>query len=390
MANLPTAAKAAVFAVLLAVTALTVVVALLMGLRESFDHDCLQFPSSPSIEGVSEGFTVKDLSKGGKDKVCEAAFGQVTAACKDVYIRNKLIMGQPDLGDNTDPYHLQKLVHGVDQSELRLTINDNSDESLQIWGDSCRSPGGCSGPGRMAHKFQADGTAEHVGPIRTYTSVTRDEPLPQGWGGGLHTWDVYANATIGAGSGGQVRSYINSRGDIVGEKVSAKEITGAYMHGTTVKGLEVSGDQVQGGTVKSGTLCVGATCVNADEFAKIKALLTKRPPPPQAPPPPPPKPAPLVILYEHPEGVPGRSIHIRDNGPRGLGGYDLPLRGFNDKTSYIQIGPWTKAWFYKDTKFRGRFFVASTREQGSHVPYQDLRRYDMDDKISSVRIQANH
>lgn len=40
--------------------------------------------------------------------------------------------------------------------------------------------------------------------------------LPPGWGGGLHTWDVYAEATIAAGRNGAVAAYMNADGHIVG------------------------------------------------------------------------------------------------------------------------------------------------------------------------------
>eukprot|EP00798_Chlamydomonas_sp_ICE-L_P000115 gene115-biopygen3421 len=64
--------------------------------------------------------------------------------------------------NNTDNYTLRKVVHGVDKSSLRLTINDDSDEVFEIWGDSCAS-GGCGGEGAVAHKFTADGNAWHKG-----------------------------------------------------------------------------------------------------------------------------------------------------------------------------------------------------------------------------------
>jgi hypothetical protein len=83
----------------------------------------------------------------------------------DLYVGGKVhFYGDPaktggwNSGDNSDPYYLQKIHTGPDQSHLRLTLNDNADESLQIWGNSCGSPGGCGGPGQLAHKFQADGT----------------------------------------------------------------------------------------------------------------------------------------------------------------------------------------------------------------------------------------
>jgi hypothetical protein len=44
--------------------------------------------------------------------------------------------------------------------------------------------------------------------------------MPNGWGGGIHSWDVYANATIAAGRDGSVAAYMNSAGDVmVGNKL---------------------------------------------------------------------------------------------------------------------------------------------------------------------------
>jgi predicted nucleic acid-binding Zn-ribbon protein len=40
-----------------------------------------------------------------------------------------------------------------------------------------------------------------------------DKQMPSGWGGGVHTWDLYAGSTIAAGQGGNIGSYINSGGD---------------------------------------------------------------------------------------------------------------------------------------------------------------------------------
>eukprot|EP00798_Chlamydomonas_sp_ICE-L_P002893 gene2893-biopygen8738 len=85
---------------------------------------------------------------------------------KDMYIRDLerlekfLIKFQTPKTNNTDNYTLRKVVHGVDKSSLRLTINDNSDEVFEIWGDSCAN-GECGGEGAVAHKFTADGNAWH-------------------------------------------------------------------------------------------------------------------------------------------------------------------------------------------------------------------------------------
>ncbi len=55
---------------------------------------------------------------------------------------------------------------------------------------------------------------------------------PSGWGGGVHTWDVYAQGTVGAGpSGGPLKAYLNSAGDI--------GATGSITAGGVVKGGDV-------------------------------------------------------------------------------------------------------------------------------------------------------
>ena len=36
--------------------------------------------------------------------------------------------------------------------------------------------------------------------------------FPSGWGGGIHTWDAYANGTVGAGTNGSLNAYLNNAG----------------------------------------------------------------------------------------------------------------------------------------------------------------------------------
>jgi hypothetical protein len=68
----------------------------------------------------------------------------------------------PSTSNASDPYYLEKVVDSS-SSHLRLTLNDDPDESLQIWGNSCKSTGGCTGPGQLQHRFTADGSASHAG-----------------------------------------------------------------------------------------------------------------------------------------------------------------------------------------------------------------------------------
>lgn len=60
----------------------------------------------------------------------------------------------------TDSYYMEKKVAGDNKSSLRLTINDDADESFQVWGGSCAT-GNCSGEGAMRHRFDAMGNAWH-------------------------------------------------------------------------------------------------------------------------------------------------------------------------------------------------------------------------------------
>ena len=66
-------------------------------------------------------------------------------------------------GSDNDPYWFEK-IGNTDSNHLRLTINDNSNESLQIWGNSCGTTG-CGGEGILQHKFDASGNTQHKGTV---------------------------------------------------------------------------------------------------------------------------------------------------------------------------------------------------------------------------------
>jgi len=78
-------------------------------------------------------------------------------------VQNRLYFKEP--GDNSDPYYLEKVNTKNNESHLRMTINDDADESFQIWGNSCGEQGGCGGPGAMKHTFDAQGNAVHRGQL---------------------------------------------------------------------------------------------------------------------------------------------------------------------------------------------------------------------------------
>lgn len=75
---------------------------------------------------------------------------------------------------NTDRIYLEKIDHQSDQSDLRLTVNDNGNERLEVWGSAC-SNGGCSGKGRGQHFLQGDGTAYHRNKLIIAPNIAPDE-----------------------------------------------------------------------------------------------------------------------------------------------------------------------------------------------------------------------
>ena len=122
------------------------------------------------------------LNDKGTRHLCQIASAQVQQVCDvDVNVAERLFFHDvsmhdtPYLGDNgwaldgktgnnSDPYYMQKLTPGPNESSLRLTINDDANESFQIWGNACGTTG-CGGEGAQQHKFRADGSASHSGSL---------------------------------------------------------------------------------------------------------------------------------------------------------------------------------------------------------------------------------
>jgi microcystin-dependent protein len=72
--------------------------------------------------------------------------------------------------------------------------------------------------------------------------------IPVGWAGGIHTFDVYANGTIGVGANGALSSYVNQDGAVVNGTVSVNG-------NTTVTGnLTVTGSIINTGIVPAGAV----------------------------------------------------------------------------------------------------------------------------------------
>jgi len=88
------------------------------------------------------------------------------ATSKDPVFTGKVRFANADGGDDSDPYFLQKVQKASNENSLRLTINDDANESFQIWGNSCGA-GDCGGEGTMQHNFVADGNVEHKGKVKS-------------------------------------------------------------------------------------------------------------------------------------------------------------------------------------------------------------------------------
>ena len=82
------------------------------------------------------------------------------------------------IGEDNDPYFLKKYGNR-DNNHLRLTLNDNHNESLQIWGNSCATDKCKPNGGRVKHTFDSDGNATHRKELRVANPANGNNPT--GW-----------------------------------------------------------------------------------------------------------------------------------------------------------------------------------------------------------------
>lgn len=78
-------------------------------------------------------------------------------------------------GEDSDPYNLKK-VGNKDANHLRLTLNDNANESLQIWGNSCKTDKCDPDGGKVYHVFDSDGNAVHYGNLTIQNPKNKNNP----------------------------------------------------------------------------------------------------------------------------------------------------------------------------------------------------------------------
>ena len=73
--------------------------------------------------------------------------------------------------------------------------------------------------------------------------------IPGGWGGGIHTFDLYVNGSVGAGTNGNLSAWMNSSG-------------GAYFAGNVGIGTASPGDKLEVRGTSTGTIRVSGTASN--------------------------------------------------------------------------------------------------------------------------------
>lgn len=111
--------------------------------------------------------------KGGMTVGSDTQIGGKASIAGDISVGKKLFIGttgndtNPNWAENgSDPYYLEKVVNGANNSRLRLTVNDDKDEGFEIYGNSCgRSPNNCFNEGTKQHFFGADGTGWHASQV---------------------------------------------------------------------------------------------------------------------------------------------------------------------------------------------------------------------------------
>lgn len=79
------------------------------------------------------------------------------------------------------------------------------------------------------------------------------DKYPDGWGAGVHSWDVYANATIAAGQNGGVNAFFNSAGDskfntvTLGNKFRFSGVGDAHANDDWLRMFNAEGKDYRGG-----------------------------------------------------------------------------------------------------------------------------------------------
>lgn len=189
-----------------------------------FPNGTMRMYTANAHKPATAGFSLAKKD-GNLEDVLTIDTDKTTRVHGDLDVQNKIHFGKND--GSSDPYTLEKVRNGLNNSSLRLTINDDRDEAFEIWGDSCLT-GNCSGSGAVRHKFGATGDALHEGNVsvkkRLYVNRSEKDKYPSGWGDGVHAWDVYANGTVAVGQNGELAAYINNAGEVKGKMLCIENV----------------------------------------------------------------------------------------------------------------------------------------------------------------------
>jgi hypothetical protein len=133
-----------------------------------------------------------------------------------------------------------------------------------------------------------DGSAQVNGMLRVNRSKT--DKYPDGWGNGIHAWDVYANGTVATGQNGVLQASMNGQGDVraSGNVIlnggnnwmlhtpNIMENTSMWIAPTTAynnetwnwnNALKLDAD----GTMNSKKMCLEGVCIDKRQLQAIKA-----------------------------------------------------------------------------------------------------------------------
>lgn len=154
--------------------------------------------------------------------------------------------------------------HGVnDWNWLRMYKNDGDQlffgadgTNRGIWSHGDR-PISIYTAGANRMSIDKDGRTTFTGPtqVNNILKVNRAaaDKYPDGWGAGVHAWDVYANGTVGAGKDGAVNAYINSAGDskvntmTLGNKFRFSGVGDAHANDDWLRMFDAEGKGYRGG-----------------------------------------------------------------------------------------------------------------------------------------------
>lgn len=145
------------------------------------------------------------------------------------YLYRVAVPGQPQL--NTMQTNLDMGANNINNVQ---NVNVNQDVTL---GNPGAATGGyaASAPGQL-------GVDEPAG-----------QGFPSGWGGGIHTWDIYANGSFAAGVDGSIGAIMNDRGGDGGQVYvnSQNSANYAYMDAQNGSAYVDTNGMMQGGYINS-------------------------------------------------------------------------------------------------------------------------------------------